>query len=109
MDGGTIKVAAALIRDDLGQVLAMRKRGPRPRLMQLAEERLPPAKTHIAALLIASIAAELGCGAASRSRSGCSARLDAIAANELPLSGAGVPAWNRRHRRYHAEVARSTR
>lgn len=78
MDSGTIKVVAALIRDDAGRVLLVRKRGTAA-FMQPGGKR-DPGEDDVAALS-REIAEELGCGVV-----GASVRplgeFDAIAANE---------------------------
>jgi 8-oxo-dGTP diphosphatase len=78
MDGGTIKVVAALICDDLGRVLLVRKRGTTA-FMQPGGKR-DPGEDDIAALS-REIAEELGCGVVRASVRPLG-EFDAIAANE---------------------------
>src|SRR5947207_13747538 len=81
MDIGTIKIVAALIRDDAGRVLLVRKRGTTA-FMQPGGKR-DPGEDDVAALS-REIAEELGCrvlGASIRSLG----EFDAVAANEPGL------------------------
>ncbi len=78
MDSGTIKIVAALICDDAGRVLLVRKRGTTA-FMQPGGKR-EPGEDDIAALS-REIAEELGCGVVRASIRPLGA-FDAIAANE---------------------------
>ena len=78
MDTGTIKIVAALIRDDAGRVLLVRKRGTAA-FMQPGGKR-DPGEDDIAALS-REIAEELGCGLVPASVRSLG-QFDAIAANE---------------------------
>ena len=78
MDSGTIKIVAALIRDDAGRVLLVRKRGTTA-FMQPGGKR-DPGEDDIAALS-REIAEELGCGVVPASIRPLG-EFDAIAANE---------------------------
>ena len=78
MDSGTIKVVAALICDDAGRVLLVRKRGTAA-FMQPGGKR-DPGEDDIAALS-REIAEELGCGVVRASVRPLG-EFDAIAANE---------------------------
>jgi 8-oxo-dGTP diphosphatase len=78
MDGGTIRIVAALIRDDAGRVLLVRKRGT-DAFMQPGGKR-DPGEDDIAALS-REIAEELGCSLVPASIRPLG-EFDAIAANE---------------------------
>jgi 8-oxo-dGTP diphosphatase len=78
MDAGTIKIVAALICDDAGRVLLVRKRGTTA-FMQPGGKR-DPGEDDTAALA-REIAEELGCGVVSTSIRPLG-EFDAIAANE---------------------------
>jgi len=78
METGTIKIVAALIRDDVGRVLLVRKRGTAA-FMQPGGKR-DPGEDDIAALS-REIAEELGCGLVPASVRSLG-EFDAIAANE---------------------------
>jgi 8-oxo-dGTP diphosphatase len=78
MDRGTIKIVAALIRDDAGRVLLVRKRGTTA-FMQPGGKR-DPGEDDIAALS-REIAEELGCGVVRTSIRPLG-EFDAVAANE---------------------------
>ena len=78
MDSGTIKVVAALIRDDAGRVLVVRKRGTAA-FMQPGGKR-DPGEDDITALS-REVAEELGCGVVRASVRPLG-EFDAIAANE---------------------------
>ena len=78
MDAGTIKIVAALIRDDAGRVLLVRKRGTTA-FMQPGGKR-DPGEDDIAALS-REIAEELGCSLVPASIRPLG-EFDAIAANE---------------------------
>jgi 8-oxo-dGTP diphosphatase len=78
MDAGTIKIVAALIRDDAGRVLLVRKRGT-DAFMQPGGKR-DPGEDDIAALS-REIAEELGCSLVPGSIRPLG-EFDAIAANE---------------------------
>jgi 8-oxo-dGTP diphosphatase len=78
MDAGTIRIVAALIRDDAGRVLLVRKRGTAS-FMQPGGKR-DPGEDDIAALS-REIAEELGCSLVAASIRPLGA-FDAIAANE---------------------------
>jgi 8-oxo-dGTP diphosphatase len=78
MDAGTIKIVAALIRDDAGRVLLVRKRGTTA-FMQPGGKR-DPGEDDIAALS-REIAEELGCHLVPASIRPLG-EFDAIAANE---------------------------
>jgi 8-oxo-dGTP diphosphatase len=78
MDAGTIKIVAALIRDDAGRVLLVRKRGT-DAFMQPGGKR-DPGEDDIAALS-REIAEELGCSLVPASIRPLG-EFDAIAANE---------------------------
>jgi 8-oxo-dGTP diphosphatase len=78
MDGGTIKIVAALICDDAGRVLLVRKRGT-VAFMQPGGKR-DPGEDDIAALS-REIAEELGCDVITASIRPLG-EFDAIAANE---------------------------
>ena len=78
MDSGTIRVVAALIRDDAGRVLVVRKRGTAA-FMQPGGKR-DPGEDDITALA-REIAEELGCGVVRASVRPLG-EFDAIAANE---------------------------
>jgi 8-oxo-dGTP diphosphatase len=78
MDAGTIKVVAALIRDDAGRVLLVRKRGE-VAFMQPGGKR-DPGEDDIAALA-REIAEELGC-CLVRDTIRSLGEFDAVAANE---------------------------
>jgi 8-oxo-dGTP diphosphatase len=78
MDTGTIKIVAALIRDDAGRVLLVRKRGTAA-FMQPGGKR-DPGEDDFAALS-REIAEELGCGLVPASLRPLG-EFDAIAANE---------------------------
>ena len=81
MDNGTIKIVAALIRDDAGRVLLVRKRGTTA-FMQPGGKR-DPGEDDIAALS-REIAEELGCSVVRASIRPLG-EFDAIAANEPGL------------------------
>ncbi len=93
MDAGTIKIVAALIRDDAGRVLLVRKRGTQA-FMQ------PGGKHDVGeddfAALSREIAEELGCGVIAASMRSLG-EFDAIAANE--------PGFRVRANLYRVEVA----
>jgi 8-oxo-dGTP diphosphatase len=78
MDAGTIKIVAALIRDDAGRVLLVRKRGTTA-FMQPGGKR-DPGEDDIAALS-REIAEELGCSLVPASIRPLG-EFDAVAANE---------------------------
>ena len=78
MDAGTIKIVAALIRDDAGRVLLVRKRGTTA-FMQPGGKR-DPGEDDITALS-REIAEELGCSLVAASIRPLG-EFDAIAANE---------------------------
>jgi len=78
MDGGTIKIVAALIRDDAGRVLLVRKRGT-DAFMQPGGKR--DAGEDDVAALSREIAEELGCVVIAASMFSLG-EFDAIAANE---------------------------
>ena len=92
MDIGTIEIVAALIRDDAGRVLLVRKRGTRA-FMQPGGKR-DPGEDDIAALA-REIDEELGCGLVHDSIRSLG-KLEAVSANE--------PGWRVRASLYGIDV-----
>ena len=93
MDAGTIRIVAALIRDDAGRVLLVRKRGTAA-FMQPGGKR-DPGEDDVAALS-REIAEELGCRVVRGSIRPLG-EFDAVAANE--------PGWRVQACLYGADVA----